>query len=119
MNAPDHDNAGLPFLISQKHRRLTQQVLDGAPIVVASSSSDTPLVRKLAKAASSPIPSAPVLRLALAILAVSWGYLAAIAQADPLRPNIIVFLVDDYDKPETSDHLASDPGEMKNLAGNP
>jgi len=53
VDAPDHDNEGLPFLISQKHRRITRQLLDGAAIVVAGSSDETPLARKLAKAAAN------------------------------------------------------------------
>ena len=49
VDAPDHDNKDLPFLISQKHRRITQQILDKAPIEIAGASDKTPMAIKIAK----------------------------------------------------------------------
>ncbi len=40
VNAPVHDDADLPFLISQQYRRITQQLLRDAFIVVATGSND-------------------------------------------------------------------------------
>ncbi|MCP4786814.1 MAG: hypothetical protein GY903_20550 [Fuerstiella sp.] len=45
-----HDKADLPFLISQQHRRITQQILNAANISVAANSDLTPLAQKLARA---------------------------------------------------------------------
>ena len=50
VNAPDHEDEGLPFLISQKYRRLTQQILNTVEIEVAGTSNETPLARKITKA---------------------------------------------------------------------
>jgi hypothetical protein len=50
VDAPDHDNRDLPFLISQQYRRITQHVLKDAAIIVATSADDTPLAQKLSKA---------------------------------------------------------------------
>lgn len=49
VNAPDNNNKDVPFLISQKYRRLTQQVLKGSPIEIAGSSDQTPMAVKIAK----------------------------------------------------------------------
>jgi hypothetical protein len=49
-NGADYDNADLPFLISQRYRRITQQILNAANIRIAASSNDTPLAQKVARA---------------------------------------------------------------------
>lgn len=47
VDAPEHDNRDLPYLISQKYRRITQHILKDAAVIVASSSNDTQLAKKL------------------------------------------------------------------------
>jgi hypothetical protein len=64
VDAPDHNNKDLPFLISQKFRRITQQVLKAAAIEIAGSSDQTPMAIKIAKAQekkTKPIKTTPVL----------------------------------------------------------